>query len=409
MNDCDNTTPLAGRRILLGVTGGIAAYKSAELCRLLVKAGAEVRVVMTDAALEFIRPLTFQALTGQPVASSLFDGDNADAMEHIELARWAELLLVAPATADFLAKLAEGHADNLLLTVALATAAPLAVAPAMNRQMWAAEATRESLRRLRERGLRVWGPEAGDQACGEVGEGRMREPADLFDDLLRHFAPGALEGRRVLITAGPTREAIDPVRFLSNRSSGKMGYALAEAARDAGAEVTLVSGPVCLEAPDRLRRIEVISAEEMRQAVLDALPGQDIFIAAAAVADYRPLAAAEQKIKKSADRMTLELERTPDILAEVAARPDRPYCVGFAAETRDLERYARGKLERKRLDMIAANRVDGEDGAFDADDNELAVIWPDGSIELPRQSKAQIARELIAIIADQFSRRQHDS
>lgn len=405
MIDCDNTAPLARKHILLGVTGGIAAYKSAELCRLLVKAGAVVRVVMTDAALEFIRPLTFQALTGQPVASSLFDGEASDAMEHIELARWAELILVAPATADFLAKLAEGHADNLLLTVLLASKAKTALAPAMNQQMWSAASTRENLDKLRQRECLVWGPEAGDQACGDIGPGRMREPAALLEDINEYFAPGALEGRRVLITAGPTREAIDPVRFLSNRSSGKMGHALADAARAAGAEVTLVSGPVCLPAPDAVRRIDVISAEDMRQAVLSALPGQDIFIACAAVADYRPRLAADQKIKKQAQALTLELEPTPDILAEVAARPDRPFCVGFAAETRELERYARDKLHGKKLDMIAANRVDGVDSAFEGDDNELSVIWADGAIELPRQPKTRIARELIAIIADQFSRR----
>ncbi len=408
MNSRDNSTPLQGRRILLGVSGGIAAYKSAELCRLLVKAGAELRVVMTDAALEFIRPLTFQALSGHPVASSLFDGNSDDAMEHIDLARWAELILIAPATADLLAKLAEGHADNLLLSTVLATRSPLAVAPAMNQQMWAAAATRESLLRLQHRGVLIWGPEAGEQACGDTGEGRMCEPADLLDDVRRHFEPGPLQGRRLLLTAGPTREAIDPVRFLSNRSSGKMGYALAEAARDAGAEVVLVSGPVCLPAPAGVTRIDAVSAEDMRRAVLEQLPETDIFIAAAAVADYRPAQPADQKIKKSADRLNLELIRTPDILAEVAGLAERPFCVGFAAETRDLEHYARGKLERKRLDMIAANRVDGEQGAFDNDDNELAVIWADGSIELPRQPKTRIARELIAIIADQFSRRPND-
>jgi len=405
MNPCDNTAPLSGRRLLLGITGGIAAYKSAELCRLLVKAGAEVRVVMTDAALEFIRPLTFQALTGQPVASSLFAGGDGNAMEHIELARWADLILVAPATADFLAKLAQGHADDLLLTVMLASRAPLAVAPAMNQAMWSAASTREAVEHLRQRQIRIWGPDEGEQACGDTGPGRMLEPAGLYDALLRHFTPGPLSGRKLLITAGPTREAIDPVRFLSNRSSGKMGYALAGAAREAGAEVTLVSGPVCLETPFGVERIGVLSAEDMRQAVLQALPGTDVFIAAAAVADYRPLSVAGEKIKKSAETLSLELERTPDILAEVAARPDRPWCVGFAAETRDLADYALDKLRRKKLDMIAANRVDGELGAFDRDDNELSVFWEDGAIELPRQPKAQIARELIAIIADQFSRR----
>jgi phosphopantothenoylcysteine decarboxylase/phosphopantothenate--cysteine ligase len=405
MNPTDNTTPLSGRRLLLGITGGIAAYKSAELCRLLVKAGAEVRVAMTDAALEFIRPLTFQALTGQPVASSLFAGEAGNAMEHIELARWAELILVAPATADFLAKLAEGHADDLLLTVMLASRAPLAVAPAMNQAMWSAASTREAVAKLRQRQIRIWGPAEGEQACGDTGPGRMLEPSGLYDKLSRHFTPGAFTGRKLLITAGPTREAIDPVRFLSNRSSGKMGYALAEAAREAGAEVTLVSGPVCLETPFGVERISVLSAGDMRRAVLQALPGTDVFIAAAAVADYRPISVADEKIKKSAETLSLELERTPDILAEVAARPDRPWCVGFAAETRDLADYALDKLRRKQLDMIAANRVDGEQGAFDSDDNELSVFWADGAIELPRQPKAQIARELIAIIADQFSRR----
>ncbi len=405
MNNCDNPKPLAGRHVLLGVSGGIAAYKSAELCRLLVKAGAELRVVMTDAALEFIRPLTFQALSGQPVASSLFQGEAGDAMEHIELARWAELILVAPATADFIAKLAEGHGDNLLLAVILASKAPLALAPAMNRQMWTAASTRDNLRRLRQRQVHVWGPEAGEQACGDQGLGRLREPAELLGDVLDFFAPGALQGRRVLITAGPTREAIDPVRFLSNRSSGKMGYAMAQAAARAGAGVLLVSGPTCLECPDGVERIAVISAEEMRQAVLERLSEQDIFIACAAVADYRPRQAARDKIKKHSERLILELERTPDILGEVAARPDRPFCVGFAAETQDLEGYARAKLADKRLDMIAANRVDGEDGAFEGDDNELSVFWDDGAIELPRQPKTRIARDLIAIIADRFSRR----
>ncbi len=405
MNTCDNQTPLAGKRILLGVTGGIAAYKSAELCRLLIQAGAELRVAMTDAALEFIRPLTFQALTGQPVASSLFQGEAGNAMEHIELARWAELILVAPATADFIARLVEGQGDNLLLATILASKAPLALAPAMNQQMWAAASTRDNLQRLRHRDVLIWGPEAGEQACGDQGLGRLREPSDLLEDVIDFFAPGPLEGRRVLITAGPTREAIDPVRFLSNRSSGKMGYALAQAAWRAGAEVLLVSGPTCLERPDGVERIDVISAEEMRRAVLEQLPGQDIFIACAAVADYRPRQPARDKIKKQSERLTLELERTPDILAEVAARPNRPFCVGFAAETQELEHYARDKLAGKKLDMIAANRVDGDDGAFEGDDNELAVFWDDGAIELPRQPKTRIARELIAIIADQFSRR----
>ena len=390
---------LHNKNILVGVTGGIAAYKSAELCRLLIKQGAHVRVVMSAAAMEFIKPLTFQALTGEAVSSELFDADAGNAMDHIELARWADLYVIAPATADSIAKLADGYADNLLLTIALATKGPLAVAPAMNQQMYNNPATRENIQRLQQHGILIWGPASGEQACGDVGEGRMLEPQELCDMSLALFAPGALSGTRVLITAGPTREAIDPVRYLSNRSSGKMGYALAEAARDAGAQVILVSGPVCLDPPAGVEVLGCQSAQEMLQQVTSHIEGQDIFIAAAAVADYRVETVAAQKIKKTERQMTLKLVKNPDILETVSLREDRPFCVGFAAETNQLEHYARQKLEEKKLDMIAANRVDDPASGFEVDENALSVFWSDGSEQLARQPKNLIARQLIDIIA----------
>ena len=393
MPDLDN------KNILLGVTGGIAAYKAAEYCRLLIKQGAQVRVVMTSAAKEFIQPLTFQALTGEPVLSELFDADAANAMDHIELARWADLIVIAPASADSMAKLADGYADNLLLTIVLAASCPVAVAPAMNQQMYKNQATQDNIQRLRQHGVLIWGPAAGEQACGDVGAGRMLEPQQLADLSMALFQPGPLTGCKLLITAGPTREAIDPVRYLSNRSSGKMGYALAAAARDAGAEVTLVSGPVCLDPPDSVAVVYSESAADMLEQVTAHIDEQDIFIATAAVADYRVETIAAEKIKKTAEEMSLQLVKNPDILASVSLRDNKPFCVGFAAETSELEQYALQKLADKNLDMIAANRVDDPASGFEVDENALSVFWQGDSEDLARQPKTDLAHELIAIIA----------
>jgi phosphopantothenoylcysteine decarboxylase/phosphopantothenate--cysteine ligase len=393
---------MQGQRILLGVTGGIAAYKSAELVRRLRERGAEVQVVMTAAAREFIGALTFQALSGRPVRTDLWDSAAEAAMGHIELARWAEVVLVAPASADFLARLAAGRADDLLATVCLATAAPIAVAPAMNRLMWANSATVANVECLRQRGVRVFGPAEGAQACGEVGEGRMLEPAELADRLAALLpATGPLSGRRVLITAGPTRECIDPVRFISNRSSGKMGFAVAQAAREAGAEVVLVSGPVSLPTPPGVRRVDVESAEAMFAAVQAEVAAADIFISTAAVADYRPAHPCGQKIKKTSERLQLELERTTDVLASVAARPDRPFVVGFAAETESVEHNARAKLVKKNLDMIAANEVSHTKG-FDCEDNHLIVLWRNARQDLGAGPKLALARDLIRLIGESY-------
>jgi phosphopantothenoylcysteine decarboxylase / phosphopantothenate---cysteine ligase len=396
---------MQGKRILLGVTGGIAAYKSPDLVRRLRERGAEVQVVMTAGAREFVTPTTFQAVSGRTVRSDLWDAAAEAAMGHIELARWAEAVLIAPASADFLARLATGQANDLLSTLCLATEAPIAVAPAMNHIMWANAATRANIATLTQRGLQVFGPAEGDQACGEVGEGRMLEPLDLAERVLALLpASGALAGRRVLITAGPTRERIDPVRFVSNRSSGKMGFAVAQAAREAGATVVLVAGPVSLATPAGVARVDVESAADMLAAVLRELPGTDIFISTAAVADYRPARAAEQKIKKSAESMELAMERTADVLATVAARADRPYVVGFAAETEAVEQNARTKLMKKNLDMIAANEV-GHDKAFDCEDNQLIVLSRNGRHELPRAGKLTLARGLIALIEQDLAAR----
>ena len=393
---------LAGQRIVLCVTGGIAAYKAADLARRLQDAGAQVRVVMTEAATRFITPMTFQALTGQAVRTSLWDEAAEAAMGHIELARWADRLLVAPASADSIARLAAGLAGDLLGTLYLATEAPLVLAPAMNRVMWAHPATQANLATLQARGAQVLGPGEGDQACGEVGAGRMLEPLQIVAALQ---AAGALAGRRLLITAGPTFEDLDPVRFIGNRSSGKMGFALAAEAARQGAEVTLVAGPVALSTPAGVHRLDVRSAEQMRAAVLAALPGQDAFIGAAAVADFRPAQVASTKIKKSAGLPQVEWTATPDILAEVAAHVQRPaLVVGFAAETDDLEAHARDKLARKRVDLIAANRVDAGLG-FEADDNALTVFAADGTREIARQSKVGVARELLAIVAERLGPR----
>lgn len=404
---------LANRRILLGVTGSVAAYKAAELIRLLRAAGAETEVVLTRGGAAFITPMTLQALAGRAVHTSHLDPVAESAMGHIELARWSELVLIAPASANVIARLAAGLADDLLTMLCLATASPLAIAPAMNRQMWEHPATRDNIARLRERGVHVLGPGAGEQACGEIGPGRMLEPALIEAELARLFAQGRsdrsrfdgcrLEGRRVLITAGPTQEPIDPVRYVSNRSSGRMGHALARAAAAQGARVVLVSGPVSLPAPPDVERIAVRSADEMAAAVRERVAACDIFIAAAAVADYRPVAAAAEKIKKTAEAVRLDLERTPDILAEVGALARPPFTVGFAAETSDLERHALAKLRDKRLDMIAANDVSRADRGFDAPDNELLVLWPDGGRrELAFASKDRIAEQLLTLIAERY-------
>ncbi|MFO7552307.1 MAG: bifunctional phosphopantothenoylcysteine decarboxylase/phosphopantothenate--cysteine ligase CoaBC [Haliea sp.] len=393
---------LFNRNIVLGVTGGIAAYKSAELVRQLQELGADVRVIMTRGAREFITPLTLQALSGRPVHTELLDPDAELGMGHIELARWADLLLIAPATADLLARLAAGRADDLLTTVALATAAPRLLAPAMNQQMWRDPATSANVATLTERGFRMIGPAAGEQACGDIGPGRMEQPAVIAQAAAALFSSGLLAGRRVVITAGPTREALDPVRYLSNHSSGKMGFALAQAATDAGARTTLVSGPVHLSTPDHVHRIDVQSAQDMLRECLALVPSCDIFIACAAVADYRPADVAAQKIKKGAERITLELQRNPDILATVSASSGAPFTVGFAAETTDVLTYARGKLEHKGLDMIVANDVSNTAIGFNSEHNAVTVLWRNGSRELEQASKSVIARELIALIAAQL-------
>ncbi len=393
---------LANKRILLGVTGSIAAYKSAELVRRLAEAGATVQVVMTDAAQAFVTPFTLQTLSGRPVHTALMDADAEAAMGHIEQARWADLILIAPASANFIAKLAQGEADDLLSAICLASEAPLSVAPAMNRQMWANAATQQNVATLAARGVRLLGPAAGEQACGEVGEGRLLEPDQLVAICAEQFKVGLLAGRRLLITAGPTQEDIDPVRYLSNRSSGKMGFALAAAAVEAGARVTLISGPVALATPERVTRIDVRSAAEMLTAVQANIESQDVLIAAAAVADYRPLQVATQKIKKQAGGAQLSLEQTPDILATISAEKGDLFVVGFAAETERLEENARLKLEKKSLDMIAANRVGEAQGGFESDENALSVLWQGGGVTLPMVSKEKLARLLIEIVAERF-------
>ncbi len=396
---------LANRRIILGVTGGIAAYKSAELIRRLKDLGADVRAVMTPAAQEFITPLTLQALSGNPVHTTLLDTEAEAAMGHIELARWGDLILVAPASADFLARLAHGHGNDLLSTLCLAARCPLAVAPAMNQAMWAAASNQANMDLLQARGVHVFGPAAGEQACGDIGPGRMLEATELAQCTANLFPHRILTGTRVTITAGPTREAIDPVRYISNHSSGKMGFAIAKAARDAGAQVTLISGPVHLPTPDRVKRIDVISALDMHQASMDALTQTDIFIATAAVADFRVENSHNQKIKKqdnSGPGMTLTLVENPDIVAAVAQHEPKPFTVGFAAETRDVENYARQKIERKNLDMIVANDVSRQDIGFNSDQNAVTVIWKSGQQPMALASKTQIARDLVTLISEHY-------
>ncbi len=386
---------LSNRHILLGVTGGIAAYKAADLVRRLRDQNAFVKVVMTLAATEFITPLTMQALSGEPVHLELLDADAEAGMGHIELARWADALLIAPASANFIARITHGQADDLLSTLYLACAAPKFVAPAMNQAMWGQPSTQTNIQTLSERGVQILGPAAGEQACGDIGEGRLLEVADIVSEVSNHFQCGALAGRRVVITAGPTQEAIDPVRYLSNRSSGKMGFALARAAAEAGGETTLIAGPVQLSCADNIRRVNVISAKQMLAATLKAVDDCDVFIATAAVADYTPVQVADNKIKKNAAEMELTLQRTDDILATVSALPQRPYCVGFAAETDDVIAYARGKLERKKLDMIIANDVSDQTIGFQSDENAATLITADTELLLPRTSKLNLAKQII--------------
>lgn len=395
---------LSNRHFIIGLSGGIAAYKGAELVRLLKKQGAKVRVIMTRGAQEFITPLTLQALSGEPVHTELLDASAEAGMGHIELARWADAVLIAPATADLIARLASGRADDLLTTVALATPAPLFVAPAMNQQMWRNPATCHNIGQLQALGVTVLGPAQGEQACGDVGAGRLLEPETLLAALQQRFSSGALAGQRVVITAGPTREAIDPVRYLTNHSSGKMGFAIARAAHAAGADTVLISGPVNLDTPEGVERINVSSAVDMLAATEIALTTTtDIFIASAAVADYRPMNIAMQKVKKSTASLQLELVRNPDIVATVAASSNRPkYVVGFAAETQNLAQYAESKRRNKGLDMICANDVARSDIGFNSDQNALLLYEASGVTELARASKLVIAEQLIAIIASRL-------
>ncbi|QOJ32729.1 MAG: bifunctional phosphopantothenoylcysteine decarboxylase/phosphopantothenate--cysteine ligase CoaBC [Gammaproteobacteria bacterium] len=395
---------LTGKKILLGVSGGIAAYKSPDLVRRLRDQGAEVQVVLTHSAARMVSPTVFQAVSGQPVRGDLWDAQAEAAMGHIELARWADFVVIAPATAHLMAQLAAGLAPDLLTTLCLATTAPVLLAPAMNHAMWAHAATRANRTLLAARGLRFVGPAEGAQACGESGPGRMSEPADIVAALaaLAGMAGGALAGRRVLVTAGPTREPIDPVRFVSNRSSGKMGFAVAQAAAEAGARVTLVAGPVQLPTPPGVERVDVESAAEMHEATLSRAAQVDIYIGAAAVSDYRPAQSAAQKIKKKTETLDLHMVKCADVLAAVAAlAQDRPFTVGFAAETEKLEEHALDKLRRKGLDMIVANLVGSQLG-FDRDDNSAVLLWPGGREEIAQTSKAELARRIIASIAQRL-------
>lgn len=389
---------LAGKKILLGISGGIAAYKCAELTRRLIERGAQVQVVMTKAAKEFITPLTMQAVSGRPVSDSLLDPAAEASMGHIELAKWADLVLLAPATADLIARMSAGMGNDLLTTLVLATDSPVAVSPAMNQQMYRNVATQENIATLARRGMHIWGPAAGEQACGDVGPGRMLEPMQLVHLCEQFFQPKLLAGKSVLITAGPTREAIDPVRYISNHSSGKMGFALANAAAQLGAKVTLVSGPVSLNTPAGVERINVASAQEMYDAVMAHAPSHDAFISCAAVADYRPENVASQKLKKTEnnDQMTINMIKNPDIVATVANMTEqRPFTVGFAAETNDVETYARGKLVKKNLDMICANDVSVEGQGFNSNDNAITLFWPEGEQALALESKEALSFRIL--------------
>ena len=395
------STELAGKKILLGVTGGIAAYKCAELLRLLKQAGADVVVSMTDAATRFVTPLTFQALSGHPVAVDAWNPDQGNGMHHIDLTRTADLMLVAPASADFIAKMAQGRADDLLSTLVLARDCPLAVAPAMNRQMWSNPATQRNVAQLREDGIALWGPAAGEQACGEVGEGRMLEACELLEHVLTAVTPKVLSGQKVVMTVGPTFEPLDPVRGITNRSSGQMGYAMARAFAQAGAEVTLVSGPVSFATPMGVRRIDVLTAEDMRQAVMTEIANATVFVGVAAVADYRPVEVAAHKLKKTESEAaqrgrSIELTTNRDILAEVASLPAAPYCVGFAAESQNLDEYAEAKRQRKGLPLIIGNLV--ADGLGTAE-NRVTLYDDAGRHPLPILHKAELAKRLVEELA----------
>jgi phosphopantothenoylcysteine decarboxylase / phosphopantothenate---cysteine ligase len=398
---------LEQKNIVLGITGGIAAYKIPELVRRLKEQGASVRVVMTEGAKAFITPLTLQAVSANPVSDSLLDPQAELAMGHIELAKWADLIVIAPASADFIARLRCGMANDLLSTLCLASAAPIAIAPAMNQQMWHSQATQENIAKLTERGVQIWGPAAGEQACGDVGYGRMLEVAELVPLTCQHFQTASkplpeLQGQHWLISAGPTREPIDPVRYISNHSSGKMGYAIAQAALDAGARVTIISGPVTLAPPANCQLIHVDSAEHMYQQAMQQAPSAQVFVACAAVADYRVANIAEQKIKKSDDTIQLTLVKNPDIVASVAALVNKPFTVGFAAETQDIERYAKDKLQRKNLDLIAANDVSSRELGFNSDKNALTVYSANSATPIALASKTQVAAQLVALIAEHY-------
>lgn len=395
---------LYGKRILLGISGGIAAYKSAELTRRLKQAGADVRVVMTKAATEFVTPLTFQALSANPVHTELLDEATEAGMGHIELARWADVILIAPASANTIAKLAQGKADDLLTTLCLATQAPVTIAPAMNHVMWSDLSTQANCKTLTNKHYRFFGPDSGDLACGESGEGRMMEVADLLENLSAIFESGSLQALNIVITAGPTYEPLDPVRFIGNRSSGKMGFAIAQAAAEAGASVTLISGPCHLDTPDRVRRINIETASEMHAAVKETISHCDIFIGSAAVADYRPARVHDQKIKKHDAISNIEMVRNEDILSWVANQSPRPVVIGFAAETENLKENALGKLRNKNLDMIAANLVgnnsdDKQDIGFNSDYNALELLWEHGQVKLEPTHKTMLAKQLIHHIA----------
>lgn len=393
---------LRNKNILLGITGGIAAYKTPDLVRKLKAQGANVRVVITESAKSFVSSLALQAVSGNTVSDDLLDPAAEAAMGHIELARWADALLIAPATANTLAKLTYGLADDLLTTLCLATTAPIFVAPAMNQQMWQAAATQHNVATLAQRNTVIFGPDQGEQACGEIGPGRMIEPEDLAKMLSEHLTEQTLEDLRITITAGPTRENIDPVRYITNHSSGKMGYAVAEAAKQMGATVTLVSGPVNLASPQVDTLMQVNTAEEMLSSVMENIQDCDIFIACAAVADYRPAEIVEHKIKKSESELTLNFVRNPDILAAVAGLEKPPFTVGFAAETKDVEHYAQDKLARKKLNMIAANDVSQKDIGFNSDTNQLQVFWQSGSRQLGKTNKRALAKQLLQLILERY-------
>tara|TARA_R110001583_G_scaffold1833_3_gene14143 strand:- start:201 stop:1406 length:1206 start_codon:yes stop_codon:yes gene_type:complete len=398
---------LQDKKIVLGISGGIAAYKTPELVRRLKDQGADIRVVMTEGGKAFITPLTLQAVSGNAVADSLLDTQAELAMGHIELAKWADLIIIAPATADIIARIATGMANDLLTTICLATSAPIALAPAMNQQMWHALATQANIKTLNERNVQIWGPGSGEQACGDIGLGRMLDVDELVMLSSDFFTDKYLQGQHWVITAGPTREAIDPVRYISNHSSGKMGYAIAHAALRAGAKVTLISGPVSINAPVGCQLISVISAEEMHEQALKFAPNSTTFVACAAVADYRVANIATQKIKKTNDAMQLELVKNHDIVADVASLADKPFMVGFAAETQNIEQYARGKLMRKNLDLIAANDVAKSGQGFNSDDNALMLYSAIDKIEIPLANKQIVAQRLVSLINQHYLAKQH--